>query len=210
MSREPRLSAASLCAGIGGFGGPMRQFNSVERGYLEKQLQHQNSLLTSSMGRFLDAIASILGLVQFNSFDGEAAMKLEALAERSGDKSFESYDLHYTADCIEWEDMLRQLLADLAQDVPPARIAYKVFVSLAYCIKLVAQTTGVIRVACSGGVFQNALLVDLLHSIMAEDHILYFHVHLSCNDECIGFGQLAACQIQANHNIVGRRHYSVY
>ena len=51
------------------------------------------------------------------------------------------------------------------------------------------------QLAFSGGVFQNALLVDLLIQQLAAKKHLYFHQQLSSNDECIGFGQLACYQI---------------
>ena len=51
----------------------------------------------------------------------------------------------------------------------------------------------------SGGVFQNALLSDMIPDVMKEKKQFYFHQQLSPNDECIGFGQLAYYFIQNNH-----------
>lgn len=42
-----------------------------------------NSPLTSSMGRFLDACAAILGICEHASYDGEPAIELEAAASRA-------------------------------------------------------------------------------------------------------------------------------
>jgi len=44
-------------------------------------------LQTSSMGRFFDAVASLIDVCHFNSYEGEAPMKLEALA----DENFSEY-----------------------------------------------------------------------------------------------------------------------
>jgi hydrogenase maturation factor HypF (carbamoyltransferase family) len=55
---------------------------------------------------------------------------------------------------------------------------------------------GIKKLAFSGGVFQNALLVDLLHEKLRKTHELYFHQQLSPNDECISFGQLAWMKIR--------------
>ncbi|MDX5419802.1 MAG: hypothetical protein LPK09_11350, partial [Hymenobacteraceae bacterium] len=47
------------------------------------------------------------------------------------------------------------------------------------------------KIAFSGGVFQNSLLVDLIAEKMSADFDLYFHKELPPNDECISYGQLA-------------------
>jgi hydrogenase maturation protein HypF len=46
------------------------------------------------------------------------------------------------------------------------------------------------RLAFSGGVFQNAVLVDLLIHHLSKDFTLFFHKELSPNDENIAFGQM--------------------
>ena len=46
------------------------------------------------------------------------------------------------------------------------------------------------NLAFSGGVWQNALLVDLAIDVLGEKFYLHFHEKLSPNDENISFGQL--------------------
>jgi len=46
------------------------------------------------------------------------------------------------------------------------------------------------KVAFSGGVFQNQWIIELVLSFMNDDFELYFHKHLSPNDENVSFGQL--------------------
>ncbi|MBK6936495.1 MAG: hypothetical protein IPH18_06125 [Chitinophagaceae bacterium] len=79
----------------------------------------------------------------------------------------------------------------MRRDIEVSIIARKVFVSLAMLIKGVAEKTGVNKIAYSGGVFQNALLVDLIIELLGKEFHLLFHSQLSPNDECIGFGQIA-------------------
>jgi hydrogenase maturation protein HypF len=82
-------------------------------------------------------------------------------------------------------------LEDCRQKIDVAEIAQKVFYSLAKMIQQVSHHFKIDQLAFSGGVFQNALLVDMLIELLSAEKQLYFHQQLSPNDECIGFGQLA-------------------
>jgi hydrogenase maturation protein HypF len=148
------------------------------------------------MGRLLDGIASMLDVLHVNTFEGEAAMKLQALAERSADKSLEYYPIPRFRNRLDWNLMVQEIMQEKLDGIPVSRIAFKVFVSLAHCIGQTAKGFGVNKIAFSGGVFQNALLVDLILQLFEKDFGLYFHKQLSCNDECIGFGQLARYSIE--------------
>ena len=62
-------------------------------------------------------------------------------------------------------------------------------------IKSVAVKMKYKKIAFSGGVFQNSLLVELVNEGLG-DFKLYFHKELSPNDENISFGQLAHYHLQ--------------
>lgn len=75
-------------------------------------------------------------------------------------------------------------------------IAKKVLFSLAKTMEEICVLRKVNHIAFSGGVFQNALLVELIrHQFLNKNTTLYFHQHLSPNDENIAFGQLAIYSI---------------
>jgi hydrogenase maturation protein HypF len=57
-------------------------------------------------------------------------------------------------------------------------------------IDIVAGNINVTSICFSGGVFQNALLVDWIQKEYISKYQLYFHKNLSPNDENISFGQL--------------------
>jgi hydrogenase maturation protein HypF len=57
-------------------------------------------------------------------------------------------------------------------------------------IGIAAQNLNVEKICCSGGVFQNALLVDWTRGEYDGKYQLYFHKNLSPNDENVSFGQM--------------------
>ncbi|NJN22520.1 MAG: hypothetical protein HC812_16765 [Leptolyngbya sp. RL_3_1] len=84
-AKEPRRSAMGLrygCWGNAAFADmpvSIRQAFTPQEFQLIQQMLAQgvNAPLTSSMGRLFDGVASLLGLCQRASFEGEAAMALE-------------------------------------------------------------------------------------------------------------------------------------
>jgi len=199
MSREPRLAALSLLKNF-----PSKQriiqkhFSQTEWQYFEKQIHQSGHLLTSSVGRLLDGMAAILGLCQFNTYEGEAAMKLEGLASTHRRRSFDYYPLPFINRRLEHEVMLRYILEDLQKKESTSLIAWKLFCSLAKAIENVSHVFSIKKLAFSGGVFQNELLTELLIERLSQKCELYFHHQLSPNDESIGFGQIACYQISKN------------
>ena len=198
MNREPRLAALSLLRLQPGEGHPLQhRFTTAEWDYYQKILQQPPRLLTSSMGRLLDGIASLLGVCQQNSYEGEAAMKLEALARSCDQPITEAYPLPLQGSRLMLHELLHAVLADHLEGVPASCIAKKVFYSLAVSIRQVSDQLGIRRLAFSGGVFQNALLDDMIRAVCDETKQLYRHRQLSPNDECIGLGQLACYYLQS-------------
>lgn len=195
MSKEPRLSALSLLSRFPDKMQIIRQyFTETEWAYFQKLIQQAQPLQTSSMGRFLDGLACMLGIRSHHSYEGEAAMLLEAAAAAVV-KSRETYPLVEAQGVLNWDLFLEQFLADIAAGIPVAEIAWKVFHSLATLVVQLCATHGVQRVAFSGGVFQNALLTDFVAQALSGKFDVYFHQQLSPNDESIGFGQLAFYEI---------------
>lgn len=192
MSKEPRLSALSLLSRFSHKTDILRPyFNETEWAYFQKLIQQPQPLQTSSMGRFLDGLACMLGIRSHHSYEGEAAMLLEAAACKAVIKSKETYPLIEEEGVQSWDLFLEQVLADMAAGMPVAEIAWKIFQSLASAVLKLCTIHRVKKVAFGGGVFQNALLTDMLSQALSGKFDVYFHEQLSPNDESIGFGQLA-------------------
>jgi len=87
--------------------------------------------------------------------------------------------------------LMQDMMHDKEAGIPVNQVAAKVFYSLALTVGRMSDHLGIDKIAFSGGVFQNALLTNMIDSLYAGKKQLYRHKQLSPNDECIGFGQLA-------------------
>jgi hydrogenase maturation protein HypF len=92
---------------------------------------------------------------------------------------------------IHTKDLFVQIIHDLKTGYDIGCIAVKFHLTLVQIIKVIAQQNRVKKIAFSGGVFQNTLLLDLITQHLSADFELYFHQQLSPNDENISFGQWA-------------------
>ena len=204
MSREPRLSALSLLRDFPDALTRLRHlFNKTEWEYYNRVLASSsgskdvtssatgNGLMTSSMGRLFDGIASLLGICDHNTYEGEAAGRLEALARRHENRRGEYYPFPVRDGIIHWKPVVKALLNDLEMGEEKARIASKVFRGLSRLPVELSRQKGIRKLAFSGGVFQNALLTGCILENKPGDVELFFHRQLSPNDENIGFGQIA-------------------
>lgn len=202
MSLEPRLSALAICKNLLGATPYLQhKFSSIEWTNYNKLLVNYSGPKTSSLGRIFDGVASLLGLGDKITYEGQAAMLLEQLAttylEEFGLDFQDSYvpagAAYYR---IPTQSIVQYLLIDLAKGKAPAYIAAKFHRTLVSIIQNVANNTHCEQLAFSGGVFQNGLLVDMIRHHLQGTFQLYFHEQLSPNDENISLGQLAYFQIQ--------------
>ncbi len=189
MARQPRLSALYLCKDLIEETPLATYFNDKEWSYYTKLVQTKARLHTSSVGRLFDAVAALLGLCEHNSFEGEASMLLETLATSGSCE--EQYRVHWHGDIIDEKGLIKQILADLRHHVPKDEIAFKFHTYLADVISEVMHKYKFHQVALSGGVFQNALLLELIGKKLQSDSRIFIHQELSPNDENIAVGQLA-------------------
>jgi hydrogenase maturation protein HypF len=191
MPREPRISAFSLCYSVNADLDVLQnKFEDIEWSTYNDLLINSN-LQTSSIGRLFDAVACIVLDINKTSFEGEAAMKLEASAQeyitRFGIKSMKPY----SAELNEISNCINEIIIDKKKAKPEGLIAAKFHLTLVHLIRKQAKESGCSILAFSGGVFQNGLLVDMIITILGSDYDLRFHQELSPNDENISFGQLA-------------------
>jgi hydrogenase maturation protein HypF len=190
MARDARLSALFMgnrSARVKALLQP--KFSDVVWKYYSKLTTTTPEMYTSSIGRLFDAVACLAGVSHFNSFEGESAMRLEALAKQEDTPA--RYNVRWVGTQLDTENLLEQVAMDVEGGMQPGRIAYKFHRYLAEVVRTVVEANGYRIVTLSGGVFQNALLVDLIIETLANAQV-YVHQELSPNDESISFGQLAS------------------
>ncbi|MFO7882324.1 MAG: carbamoyltransferase HypF [Kosmotogaceae bacterium] len=148
---------------------------------------------SSSAGRLFDAVSSILGICNQNTFEGEAPMKLEALSYKTS-KTL-PWDLQDGTSpwTINWVKIIRFLneKKETTNTEELASIFHRTLADIVtrVCVKA-KEITKINTVCLSGGVFQNALLFDTCFELLEEAGInVYYNCMVSPNDEGIALGQ---------------------
>lgn len=153
-------------------------------------LKGLNSPPCSSMGRLFDAVSSLLGVRDLVNYEGQAAIELEQLAERTD--AFYPFELKdYLLDP---DPIIRAIVEDLKARVPKPLISGKFHRTIAEAILEVARKVraerGLKEVVLSGGCFQNMLLLELSVSLLGAHGFSVFVNHkVPPNDGGISLGQ---------------------
>ena len=165
-----------------------------------------NSPPASSLGRLFDAVAALIGLRGEALYEGQAAIELEAIAER--DAAPYPFDLADGAPFrIEVGSTLAAIVRDLRGGEAPGRIAGRFHATVAAflaagCARARAAT-GLGVVALSGGVFQNRLLLERLEQQLSGDGFrVYTNRRVPPNDGGLSLGQAAVADERARRGLV--------
>jgi hydrogenase maturation protein HypF len=156
-----------------------------------------NSPMTSSLGRLFDAVAALCGIRRNVNYEGQAAMELEMLSAPGVETGYD----------YEWErgeayrilpaPIIRGVVRDLLDGVEPGRVGarfHRTLVDLfADLCAVLRQEYDLNRVVLSGGVFQNATLLEgLLAALQGQGFEVFTHEKVPCNDGGIALGQAVA------------------
>jgi hydrogenase maturation protein HypF len=144
-------------------------------------------------------VAALIGLSQRTRYEGQAAMALEAAADPREDAAWPLplVPREGAAALLDWEPLLRALLEDLKRGVNAGRLAARFHNSLVDGIARTAEAAGEMRVALTGGCFQNRLLLErAAERLSALGFTVLLHREVPPNDGGISLGQV----------LVGARH----
>lgn len=164
-----------------------------------------NAVMSTSVGRLFDAVSAILGIRRQSSFEGEASMALEFAAEAYEQQNdfqkptVKTDQLLYKEEgrlILNTKTLVQQITEAKLQGADSGRLAYRFHEVLAEqitaaCIE-VRNASGRQKVALSGGVFQNRLLLRLTEErLMEEGFEVLRHRMVPPNDGGIAIGQAA-------------------
>ncbi len=165
-----------------------------------------NAPLSSSAGRLFDAVAAAVGLCpERQSYEGQAAMELEALAlphlaaAGAYPIAVETVD---GVSVFSWAPLWRTLVSDLRAAVTPGVISARFHLGLAAALvetaARIAEGAGIGRIALSGGVLQNRVLLDTLHAGMTAAGLdVLVQSRVPPNDGGLSLGQAAIAAVSA-------------
>ena len=151
---------------------------------------------TSSAGRLFDAVAAMCGVRLEVSYEGQAAVEFEALAEPGPAEPYPFVLQPLPPVIMNPQPAILAILADLAAGVPVSTISARFHAGLARvtveACKLAAERAELDLAVLSGGVFQNRLLLELTAAGLEEAGLrVLVPERLPPNDGQIAFGQVA-------------------
>ncbi|HMP60649.1 MAG TPA: carbamoyltransferase HypF [Gemmatales bacterium] len=183
----------------------VRAATEQERRHLLWQLERQVGCVpTSSMGRLFDAAAAMLGVCAVSTYEAQAAMELEAMAELGPDatRALDEFGCRFAVQTsadnpiqLDPGPLWAGLRAGLRAGVPVPTLAGCFHLAVANAIGEVAEH-GLQRISTStigltGGVFQNAKLAALVQTqFRARGWRVLTHRQVPPNDGGLALGQL--------------------
>ncbi len=188
--KEPRRIALAMFLDVMGFEAVKKSriaglFSDSELALLQQAYEKNiNTVMSSSLGRVFDGVASLLEIVHLLSYEGESGLKMEQYYDAT---ITDAYAFAYENGEISLDQMVVELL-----DEDDKRIGVSRFFNTVVEIILFMAKQHKLPLVFSGGVFQNRVLVTLLFRRLEEEKIrYYFPETISPNDSAIALGQIA-------------------
>jgi hydrogenase maturation protein HypF len=140
---------------------------------------------TTSMGRLFDAAAALCGVRTTVSYEGQAAVELEALVDRDERGA-------YPLPGLDARPAIAAVVDDLARGVSAGRVAARFHEGVARATAEACAATGQTTAVLSGGVFQNRVLLERTSAHLEAAGLRVLRpVRLPPNDGGISYGQAA-------------------
>jgi hydrogenase maturation protein HypF len=149
---------------------------------------------TSSCGRLFDAVAALLGLASEVTFEGQAAIALEAAAETGIDRCYEFAIEEGESMILDMRPAIAAIATDRSNGKPVGEISACFHNTLSkaigeVCTRIGAQE-GLGRVCLSGGSFQNLYLLGrAVVELRRRGFEVFLHAQVPANDGGLSLGQ---------------------
>lgn len=165
-----------------------------------------NSPSTSSLGRFFDGIAAIIGIRNYVVFEGQAAMELEMLAGKSIKESYNFEWISGNMHKVLLQPIVCGVVDDMRKGVHPSNISSKFHATIiklfSELCEVIRKESGLNRIALSGGVFQNSIiLTGLMEKLEEKGFQVFTHTQVPANDGGISLGQAMVASAVANNSL---------
>jgi hydrogenase maturation protein HypF len=190
----------------------VQHFSDPDRARLRQQLEQGiNTMATSSMGRLFDAVAALIGLRQTIDYEGQAAFEFEALAEAglTENDEYSPYPFCWSEEptaVLQLGALLKTVYDDVLDGVERKVIAVRFHQTIAAATVEICQRlrnaasvnlqsgpppgSPTHLVGLTGGVFQNGVLLQLLHHrLQAAGFDVLIHSAVPPNDGGLALGQ---------------------
>ena len=171
--------------------------------------QNINTTYSSSMGRLFDAVAALLDICHYNSFEGECAIKLEQAAH-AGKQEIENMsqadtqmlqaaahmedieiDGIFQADSVKLLVDLSRLKQQYSKEVLAYLFHHAVSGAIVEIADKICKGQEVNQIALSGGTFINRILLsEVMKGLNANGKQVYTNEKVPCGDGGIALGQM--------------------
>jgi hydrogenase maturation protein HypF len=204
-AREPWRMAAAVLFDLG-------RANEIEQRFpaqsgaqtLGNMLQRNlNCIATSSMGRWFDAAAGLLGVNEIQGYEGQAAMLLEGLAEQHGKVTSLTNGYSINTDGILDFHPLLERLADTKDSAYGAALFHATIADgLIAWVQHAAAQAKINVVALGGGCFLNNILSkEIIEGLSVKGLRVLTARQLPPNDGAISFGQASIALQSINKGV---------
>jgi hydrogenase maturation protein HypF len=156
--------------------------------------------MTTSTGRFLDAVSALLNICHFRSYEGEPAIRLEAIA-RDGEPLYFSLDNYIQnmngRTILDTSKILLELVKLKEKGISTKNIAstaqYAIARGLSEIAIKTAKEKGIDVIGVSGGVAYNDFIVRTIKNSVIQDNLRFVqHKRIPPGDGGISIGQAIA------------------
>jgi hydrogenase maturation protein HypF len=198
--KEPWRCAASYLHTLGY--DPMEIIEDVEKEKIKIVIQALSSGLncfkSSSVGRLFDAVAALIGVRNYITYDGQAAIELENVIKEEIEDSYSwNVEEAHGTFRIQYKAIFEGIIKDLQSHKQVSKISAKFHNSLAEAacalVCSLREKEHINKVVLSGGVFENQYLLKKIYKDLANNGFqVFYNKQIPINDGGLSFGQLHA------------------